>query len=122
MGAGHAPFTEAIIMQSQSTSTSGAPLVVLPHVALYDPRYLGLPRPKNPVLAARLLIARARFPLPLIKIMGRNMVRVADIQALIQGLAPDQPPPATPPARKRGRRRSVAPASGHPAMLEGGRS
>lgn len=97
--------------------TSCAPLVVLPHAALYDPQYLGLPAPKSPILSARMLIARGRFPLPVVKIMGRNMVRVVDIHALINDLAPAQPAPVAPVARKRGRRRNV-PITSHPAMLE----
>lgn len=100
-----------------SIPTNSAPLVVLPAAALYDQQYLGLPAPKNPILAARMLIARGRFPLPLVKIMGRNMVRVVDIHALVDGLAPAQPAPVAPVARKRGRRRNV-PISRPPAMLE----
>lgn len=114
-------------MQSNSISAAvlaaipggGAPLVVLPHVALYDPQYLGLPPPKNPVLAARSLIARGRFPLPLVKVMGRNMVRVQDIFGYIHGLMQVDVPHSTPPAPKRGRRRNVAPPISHPAMLDG---
>lgn len=65
-------------------------LFVLPEQALYRPEFLALPVPKNPAAAVRLLIARNRYPLPLIKLCNRNMVRTSSIFALA-GAGQQQP-------------------------------
>lgn len=63
-------------------------LFVLPEQALYRPEFLALPVPQNPTAAVRLLIARNRYPLPLIKLCNRNMVRTSSIFALADASQP----------------------------------
>ena len=54
--------------------------------ALYASDALGLrPVPLHPHQAASLAFHRGTFPLPTVKVMGRRMVRVADILAFAQG-------------------------------------
>ena len=99
---------------------TGARRLVTPAVALYSPEFLGLPPPQKPDQAASLLIARRRFPLALVKICGRNMVRVEDIDSYISSLrdsTPAAPEPA--PAPKRGRP-SKAELAAREAVLQGG--
>lgn len=82
-------------------------LFVTPAEALYSTEFLGLPPPVNPKQAAALAMCRGRFPLPTLLIMGRRMVRVADILSFAQGFDPTPPQSKTeddtPPPRKRGR-------------------
>jgi len=78
--------------------------LVTPAQALYCPEFLGMPRPAKPDQAAGLQIARHRFPLPTVLVMGRRMVRVCDIHAFIDGLRPQvEPISQLPPRPKRGR-------------------
>lgn len=79
--------------------------------SLYSPIGINLPPPKDPENAARKLIFDRKFPFPVHKINGRNMVRVEDIDAWTP---PDPEPVARPPApepgtsrRRRGRPRKV---------------
>lgn len=81
--------------------------------ALYASDALGLlPVPLHPDQAASLAFHRGTFPLPTIKIMGRRMVRVADILAFAQGNGAESKTTPRPtqavaagsaPRRKRGR-------------------
>lgn len=100
-------------MDSFSTQSPPASrLFVTPAECLYSPEYLGIPLPLNPKQAASLVLCRGRFPLPTVLIMGRRMVRIADILAFAQGIV-TTPPPGPPPRpepdlngplkRKRGR-------------------
>lgn len=85
------------------------PRLVTPATALYGPEFLGLPAPQKPDQAARLLIARGRYPLPTVLVLGRRMVVVDQIHQYIDGLKPqplpqpsNEPPPQA-PRRRRGR-------------------
>jgi hypothetical protein len=79
--------------------------------ALYSPCIWGinLPRPKKPDNAVRKMICMGKFPFPVRKINGRNMVKVEDIDAW----SPPAPEPTARPAawehgapnRRRGRPR-----------------
>lgn len=77
--------------------------LVTPAEALHAPEFLGLPAPGNPEKAAALRIARHRFPLPVVKVNGRNMVLVEDIHRFIDSLRSDDPLPVQAPRRRRGR-------------------
>lgn len=89
-------------MQAISTPAPVRRLVT-PAEALHAPEFLGLPAPGNPEKAAALRIARHRFPLPLVKVDGRNMVLVDDIHHFIDSLRSAQPTPDQMPRRRRGR-------------------
>jgi len=90
-------------MQSNPVFAAQLRRLVTPAEALYSPEFLALPPPANPVQAAGLRIARHRFPLPLVKVDGRNMVRVEDIHRFIDALSPCAPAPDPRPRRRRGR-------------------
>lgn len=94
--------------------------LVTPAQALYSPEFLGLPPPAKPDQAAGLQIARHRFPLPTVLVMGRRMVLVADIHAFIDGL---RPPAATgprdPSLPKRGRPSNAELAARAASLVEG---
>lgn len=98
-------------MQSNPVFAAQSRRLVTPAEALYSPEFLALPSPTNPVQAASLRIARRRFPLPLVKVDGRNMVRVEDIHRFIDALSPTQsasdPIPTLRPGRRRGRPRKM---------------
>jgi len=82
--------------------------LVTPAQALYAPEFLGLRPPAKPDQAAALQIARHRFPIPTVLVMGRRMVLVADIHDFIDGLRPPTAPePRNPALRKRGRPRKA---------------
>lgn len=89
-------------MQSTFTSAVDRRLVT-PAQALYSPEFLALPLPAKPDQAAGLLIARHRFPLPTVLVMGRRMVLVSDIHAFVDGLRPAPPTILEAPRRRRGR-------------------
>lgn len=79
--------------------------------ALFSSIGLNLPPPKDPDNAVRKMICIGKFPFPVRKINGRNMVKVEDIDAWSP---PDPEPMARPtaselgaPKRRRGRPRKV---------------
>ena len=94
-------------MQSNPVFAAQSRRLVTPAEALYSPEFLALPPPANPIQAVGLRIARRRFPLPLVKVDGRNMVRVEDIHRFIDALSPTLSPgdpiPTLQPGRRRGR-------------------
>jgi hypothetical protein len=94
-------------MHSNPVFATQSRRLVTPAEALYAPEFLALPPPANPARAAGLRIARHRFPLPLVKVDGRNMVRVEDIHRFIDALCPSDPAPEPPPRRRRGRPRKI---------------
>lgn len=94
-------------MQSNPVFAVQSRRLVTPAEALYAPEFLALPPPANPARAAGLRIARRRFPLPLVKVDGRNMVRIEDIHRFIDGLCPVEPTPDPVPRRRRGRPRKM---------------
>ncbi|MBB6243714.1 hypothetical protein [Rhodanobacter sp. MP1X3] len=93
-------------MQANFVSAAQSRRLVTPAEALYAPEFLALPSPANPARAAGLRIARRRFPLPLVKVDGRNMVRIEDIHRFIDGLRPVEQMP-DPAPRRRGRPRKA---------------
>lgn len=62
--------------------------------ALYSIIGLNLPAPKDPDNAVRKMICTGKFPFPVRKINGRNMVMVDDIDAW----SPPDPEPSVRPA------------------------
>lgn len=90
-------------MESSFPASAPQRRLVTPATALYSPEFLGLPAPLKPNQAARLLLARGRYPLPTVLVMGRRMVRVDEIHHYIDSLQPSNEPQPQAPRRRRGR-------------------
>lgn len=105
--------SEAKIMESSFPASAPQRRLVTPATALYSPEFLGLPAPLKPNQAASLLLARGRYPLPTVLVMGRRMVRVDEIHHYIDSLQPSNEPQPQAPRRRRGRpRMEMAEAGG----------
>lgn len=89
---------------------SNSPLWLTIADALWSPQGLNLsPVPRNPANAARVWIARGKYPLPVHEVCGRQMVRRADVVAYTDAHSP--PAASTSPLlvkRGRGRPRKTA--------------
>lgn len=100
-----------------TTSVASERRLVTPAQALYSPEYLALPQPAKPDQAAGLLIARHRFPLPTVLVLGRRMVLVSDIHAFVDALRPLPPAVHEAPRRRRGRPTNAEVAARRAAAL-----